>query len=68
MSIYGTRGTAQNWSEEYTQKLVAAGYSRGNANPCLFYSSKTGVSVMLHGDDSLAVGPKAGTKHLEDHL
>ena len=61
--MYGTRDTAQNRSEECTQKLVAAGFSRGIASPCLFYNSKTEVSVIVHGDDFLAVGPKVGTTH-----
>ena len=50
MSMYGTRDAAQNWSEEYSQKLVAAGFTRGIASPCLFYNAETDVSVMVHGD------------------
>ena len=46
---------------------MAAGYSRGIADPCSFYNSKTGVSVMVHGDDFLAVGLKSCTKHLEEN-
>ena len=33
MSTHGTRYGAQNWSKEYTQQLMAAGYSRGIASP-----------------------------------
>ena len=47
---------------------MAAGFSRGIASPCLLYNSKTDVSEMGHGDDFIAVGPKSGTKHLEELL
>ena len=36
MSMYGTRDAALNWHEEYSSKLIAAGYVRGTSNPCLF--------------------------------
>ena len=50
MSMYGTRDAALNWHEEYAETLRKAGYVRGNAIPCLFYSGKCTVSVMVHGD------------------
>ena len=56
MSMYGTRDAAINWHEEYAETLRQSGYVRGIANPCLFYNSKTDVSVMVHGDDFLATG------------
>ena len=59
VSMYGTRGAALNWAEEYAQKLVKAGFRRGISNPCLFWHSKTKVTIMVHGDDFLAVGEEA---------
>ena len=56
--MHGTRDVAQNWSEKYTQKPMAAGYSRGITSPCSFYSSETGVSMMVHGDDFIVVGQR----------
>ena len=57
MSMYGTRDAALNWALEYCDTLQAAGYAQGKANPCLFYHAELNVSVMVHGDDFVAVGP-----------
>ena len=68
MSMYGTRDAANNWSAEYTATLEKAGYVRGIANPCLFFNHNNGVSVMVHGDDFLAVGDKTATESLRKVL
>ena len=57
-SMYGTRDAALNWSLEYAATLPADGYVQGKSNPCLFFNKAIGVSVMVHGDDFIAVGPK----------
>ena len=62
MSMYGTRDAALNWSLEYAETLAAAGYVQGQGNSCLFHNKELGVSVMVHGDDFIGVGPN---KHLE---
>ena len=64
MSMYGTRDAANKWSAEYTATLERAGYVRGIANPCLFFNHNNEVSVMVHGDDFLAVGDKTATESL----
>ena len=38
-SVYGTRDAAQNWTEEYTKKLVDLGFAAGVATPCHFLHS-----------------------------
>ena len=58
MSMYGTRDAALNWSLEYAATLLSAGYVQGKSNPCLFFNKELGVSVMVHGDDFVAVGPR----------
>ncbi len=58
MSMYGTRDAALNWSLEYASTLLASGYVQGKANPCLFHNAAIGVSVMVHGDGFVAVGPE----------
>ena len=68
MSMYGTRDAAQNWHEEYAETLKKAGYTRGLANPCLFYHAKTDVSVMVHGDDFLATGDAKSVEGLKQVL
>ena len=65
MSMYGTRDAANNWAAEYTTTLEKAGYTRGVANPCLFFNKKNRVSVMVHGDDSLTIGDKSSTDSLK---
>ena len=67
-SMYGTRDAAQNWAEEYSATLVKAGYQRGRANPCLFYSPTEDCSIMVHGDDFVAVGDERSTKKLQTSL
>ena len=56
MSMYGTRDAALNWAKEYGKTLCNAGFEQGKANPCLFMHKKTGVAIMVHGDDFVAVG------------
>ena len=55
MSMYGTRDAALNWADEYSATLVAEGYVRGEANPCLSWHPRIEVSIMVHGDDFVAV-------------
>ena len=47
---------------EYGETLRAEGYVQGRSNPCLFHHAELGVSILVHGDDFVAVGPE---KHLE---
>ena len=68
MSMYGTRDAALNWSLEYADTLRAAGYIQGRANPCLFHNRALGVSVMVHGDDFIAVGPDQHRKETQQTL
>ena len=62
MNVYGTRDAALNWALEYGDTRRAAGYEQGKANLCLFYNFELDVSVMVHGDDFVAVGLD---KHLD---
>ena len=36
LGLYGTGDAAQNWTEEYTKKLVDLGFTAGVATPCHF--------------------------------
>ena len=60
--MYGTRDAAMNWSTEYGETLKAAGYVQGKTSPCLFFHKGKNVTVMVHGDDFVAVGDP---EHLE---
>ena len=63
MSMYGTRDGALNWSTEYSDTLLQSGYRQGQSNACLFHNEKLDVSILVHGDDFVAVGSDQG---LED--
>ena len=56
VSMYGTRDAALNWASEYGETLKAAGYRQGRTNPCLFWHKDKKVTVMVHGDDFVAIG------------
>ena len=60
MSMYGTRDAALNWSAEYSEALIKSGDVQGRSNACLFHNAKLEVSVMVHGDDFVAVGSDKG--------
>jgi hypothetical protein len=70
MSMYGTRDAALNWAKAYGDTLREAGFNKGASNPCLFQNKHLGVSIMVHGDDFVTVGPeqhlKTTRKALED--
>ena len=56
MSMYGTRDAALNWATEYSDTLLKSGYVQGRANGCLFHHPNKDVSILVHGDDFVAVG------------
>jgi hypothetical protein len=45
------RKAAAGWEEDYSRRLVEAGFTRGRAVPTAFYNRKTGVRLVVHGDD-----------------
>ena len=42
-SMYGIRGAAQNWFEEYSNQLRNIGFRHGKATPCVFYHPPRGI-------------------------
>ena len=56
MSMYGTRDAAVNWSAECTAIVLESGFAQGQHSPCLFQHPVSGASIMVHGDDFIAVG------------
>ena len=55
-SMCGTRGAAQNWFEEYSQKLIDNGFKQGTAPPCIFYNEERAIRSYVHGDDYVSIG------------
>ena len=58
--LYGTRGAAQGWGEEYSSRLRSWGFQQGTANPCAFRHDDHDVDVTVHGDDFIILGTTAG--------
>ena len=55
-SMYGTRGAAQNWFEEYSNQLCSVGFQQGKATPCVFNRPERRIRIMVHGDDYISTG------------
>ena len=50
-SMYGIRGAAQNWANEYADMLKFIGLKQGQASPCVCYHDERKVRTFVHGDD-----------------
>ena len=59
LSLYGIRDAAQNWTQEYTRALKAAGFTAWRSSPCNFYHKQIGMALSVHGDDSTVSGPES---------
>ena len=40
---YGTRRAAEGWQDEYSSRLVEAGFTQGVASPCVFHHAERGL-------------------------
>ena len=49
--LYGTRGAAAGWEDEYTAFLQDIGFQRGLASGCLFHHPTRDLRVVVYGDD-----------------
>ncbi len=54
--LYGTRGAAAGWEDEYSEFLKENGFQRGLASGCLFYHPGRDLRVVVYGDDFTIVG------------
>lgn len=66
--MYGTLDAAEQWSLHYAERLKDGGFLQGTASPCHFFHPQMNVSLLVHGDDFLAVGRKEGRQYLDDLL
>ena len=67
-SLYGTQDAAHNWENESATGLVEDGLRRGQASPCQYIDPLTGVRLLVHGDDFVAVGRCGDLDELEGLL
>ena len=63
--MYGMRQVAQAWEKWNSTKMEAAGFKRGIGNSVVFYHEGRNVSVLVHGDDFVAVGDDENVEWLK---
>ena len=68
LCLYGTRDAAMNWQECVAEQLTKIGFSRGKAFPSLYYNAEMDIHTLVHGDDYVSVGDKAGLQWLKKEL
>ena len=56
--MYGTRGAADGWQEEYSTMLVGIGIRQGISCPNVFRHTERGICTSVHGDDFTSEGPR----------
>ena len=54
--LYGTRGVAVGWEDEYVKTMTEIGFTRGSASGCLFHHPVRNVKCVVYGDDFTLVG------------
>ena len=67
-TLYGARDAAANWQEEVAKEMQRWGLKGGKYNPCLHYNEKTGLEVLVHGDDFVSVGSRDAAYDLKKKL
>ena len=66
--MYGTRGAADGWQEEYSTTLVELGFVQGMSSACVFVQRERGLVCTVHGDDFTTVGGKLSLDWFEEQL
>ncbi len=64
--LYGTRGAAAGWEDEYTAYMIELGFRRGLASGCLFYHPTKLLQCAVYGDDFTTTGAAEDLDWLED--
>ena len=58
--LYGMRGAAQGWEDEFTSKMQSLGFVSGKATPVVFWREEDEALLVVHGDDFTFLGePRA---------
>jgi Reverse transcriptase (RNA-dependent DNA polymerase)/gag-polypeptide of LTR copia-type/Integrase core domain/GAG-pre-integrase domain/Zinc knuckle len=67
-ALYGLRQAANAWHRKLKESLLGAGFSLSTTDPCLYmikFKDAT-IFVLVHVDDCLVVGTRAGVMHAKD--
>ena len=57
-SMYGTRGASANWEATYSRVLQEAGFQKGRANACHFFTQQWGVRILVPGAARARLGTR----------
>ena len=60
------RKAAAEWEEDYAKKMEGEGFRRGKGAPTVFFNAKTGVRVVVHGDDFTYSGTKKELEKIDE--
>lgn len=66
--LYGTRGAAVGWEDEYAATMGALEFTRGTASGCRFMHKKRQLRCAVYGDDFTTVGAKRDVDWFERQL
>ena len=56
VSVYGTRGAAQNWQRCVSEVLTKQRFVQAKSSLCLFWHPVKDISTLIHGDDFVNTG------------
>ena len=63
--MYGTRDAAAAWEREWTKSLNSVGFESGVSNPALLHCETLDASMVVHGDDFIALGDSEALSEVE---
>ena len=66
--LYGARGAAAGWEDEYTAYMCELGFRRGLASGCLFCHPSKDLQCAVYGDNFTTTGAAEDLDWLEDQL
>ena len=66
--MYGTRGAADGWQEEYSTMLIGLGFVQGESCPNVFWHQAKDICCSVHGDDFTPLGASPALDWLEKEL
>lgn len=62
--LYGMRGAARRWEEEFDTHVSKPGFSRGGGFPNVYHDPTKETCMATHGDDVTAVGRRSAVREL----
>ena len=66
--MYGTRGAADGWQEEYSTMLLSLGFQQGVSCPNVFHHVERQIHTSVHGDDFTSEGGKLALDWFESEV